>query len=46
MFHLKMNTLIEVIGNLRKHKNKGITFINSETEEKFISYRYLYEKSL
>ncbi len=41
-----MNTLVEVIKNVRKDKEKGITFINSEIEDEFPSYSDLYKKSL
>ena len=39
-------TLIDVIRQVSQAQSKGITFINGETDEKFVSYQNLYHKSL
>ena len=43
---LNCKTLIDAIKNVSNEENKGITFIKLQNNEKFISYRDLYEQSL
>jgi fatty-acyl-CoA synthase len=38
--------LVEAIQELKEIENKGITYINDEKDERFVSYRQLYERSL
>ncbi len=38
--------LVEVIQAEQEQVNKGVTFIEGDEEERFISYRHLYEKAL
>lgn len=43
---LKYSNLIETIQDKQDETTKGITFIEGDREERFISYKYLYEKAL
>jgi surfactin family lipopeptide synthetase A len=43
---LTYKNLVEVILDKQEQVNKGVTFIEGDEEERFISYRHLYEKAL
>ncbi|SMO63577.1 aminotransferase class III-fold pyridoxal phosphate-dependent enzyme [Melghirimyces algeriensis] len=38
-------TLVDVITALKEEENRGITFISSDKEEKFVSYQQLYNRA-
>jgi acyl-CoA synthetase (AMP-forming)/AMP-acid ligase II len=43
---LKYRNLLEVIQDKQDETTRGITFIEGDQEERFISYKHLYEKAL